>query len=445
MGSTDPAAMRAVAGKLADAESIVALKDLFNRVGAGDTRAEGVEGVGADSRAAYLFNSNLVGVEDADLVLLVGSDPRLEAPVLNARLRRANVAGGTHVASVGPHGDLTYPVESVGSSAAAIEALASGKHPFRARLDAAERPLIIVGASLLRRPDRDALMKHLHALCDASGVVKGDWNGFNVLHDAGGTVAALDLGFVPSTSAAASKSSAPSLVYSLGAEAFDAPPSAFVVYQGHHGDAGAARADVVLPGAAYTEKPGTYVNTEGRAQRAMPAVAPHGQAQEDWKILRALSEVCGAALPYDDLAGVRARLAEVAPHPRARRRRRAGALAQRRDVRARLQAGREGGGRRHAARVVRRELLHDGCHLARVRDDGQGDQGESRRDVVVKSSSFRSRRVRTAVRLVFFDSVFRSWAAARLPSADETRRRSRRVFWTTRLGTRRVKTKHFPL
>jgi len=157
-------------------------------------------------------------------------------------------------------------------------------------------------------------MKHLHALCDASGVVKGDWNGFNVLHDAGGTVAALDLGFVPSTSAAASKSSAPSLVYSLGAEAFDAPPSAFVVYQGHHGDAGAARADVVLPGAAYTEKPGTYVNTEGRAQRAMPAVAPHGQAQEDWKILRALSEVCGAALPYDDLAGVRARLAEVAPH-----------------------------------------------------------------------------------------------------------------------------------
>ena len=316
MGSTDPLAMRAVAGKLADAESIVALKDLFNRAGAGDTVAEGVEGVGADSRAAYLFNSNLVGVEDADLVLLVGSDPRVEAPVLNARLRRANVAGGTHVASVGPHGDLTYPVESVGASAAVVEQLASGKHPFRARLDAAERPLIIVGASLLRRPDRDALMKHLHALCDAAGVVKGDWNGFNVLHDAGGTVAALDLGFVPSTSAAAKEGAGKEteLVYSLGAEAFDAPPSAFVVYQGHHGDAGAARADVVLPGAAYTEKPGTYVNTEGRAQRAMPAVAPHGQAQEDWKILRALSEVCGAALPYDDLAGVRARLAEVAPH-----------------------------------------------------------------------------------------------------------------------------------
>jgi NADH dehydrogenase (ubiquinone) Fe-S protein 1 len=173
--------------------------------------------------------------------------------------------------------------------------------------------LIIVGASLLRRPDRDILLKRIHALCDSSGVVTGDWNGFNVLHDAGGTVAALDLGFVRSSSAAASRV-VPELVYSSGAEDFEKPEGAFVVYQGHHGDAGAAKADVILPGAAYTEKPGTYVNTEGRAQRAVAAVAPPGQAQEDWKIIRALSEVCGAALPYDDLAGVRARLTEIAPH-----------------------------------------------------------------------------------------------------------------------------------
>ena len=313
MAATDPAAMKAVAGKLCDAESIVALKDLFNRVGAGNTVAEGVEGVGADARSSYLFNSNIVGVEDADLVLLVGTDPRIEAPVLNARLRRANVAGGTHVASIGPHGDLTYPVESVGLSAKTIEEVVSGKHPFSEKLKAAERPLIIVGASLLRRPDREGLMKGIHALADAAGVVTADWNGFNVLHDAGGTVAALDLGFVPSTSAAADPVE-PSLVYSMGAEDFEAPAGAFVVYQGHHGDAGAAKADVVLPGAAYTEKPGTYVNTEGRAQRAMPAIAPHGQAQEDWKIIRALSEMCGSALPYDTLQEVRARLAEVAPH-----------------------------------------------------------------------------------------------------------------------------------
>ena len=313
MAATDPAAMKAVAGKLCDAESIVALKDLFNRVGAGNTVAEGVEGVGADARSSYLFNSNIVGVEDADLVLLVGTDPRIEAPVLNARLRRANVAGGTHVASIGPHGDLTYPLESVGLSAKTIEEVVSGKHPFSAKLKAAERPLIIVGASLLRRPDREGLLKGIHALADAAGVVTADWNGFNVLHDAGGTVAALDLGFVPSTSAAANPVE-PSLVYSMGAEDFEAPEGAFIVYQGHHGDAGATKADVVLPGAAYTEKPGTYVNTEGRAQRAMPAIAPHGQAQEDWKIIRALSEMCGSALPYDTTQEVRARLAEVAPH-----------------------------------------------------------------------------------------------------------------------------------
>ena len=188
--------MQAIAGKLCDAESVVALKDLFNKMNAGNTVAEGMGGVGADSRSSYLFNSNIVGVEDADLVLLLGSDPRIEAPVLNARLRRANVAGGTHVASVGPHSDLTFPVESIGDSARVIEELASGKHPFVEKLKAAERPLIIVGASLLRRPDRDGLMKQIHAVCDATGVVAGDWNGFNVLHDSGGTVAALDLIFV---------------------------------------------------------------------------------------------------------------------------------------------------------------------------------------------------------------------------------------------------------
>jgi len=314
IASTDPATMAAVAGKLSDAESIMALKDLFNRLGAGNLTAEGVAGVSADARSSYLFNSNIVGVEDADLVLLVGTDPRAEAPVLNARLRRANVAGGTHVASIGPHQDLTYPVESLGLSAKTVADVVSGKHPFAARMAEAARPLIIVGASLLRRPDRDALLKGLHALADQTGTVTADWNGFNVLHDAGGTVAALDLGFVPSTAAATADPAAVTLVYSLGAEEFDAPDGAFVVYQGHHGDAGAARADVVLPGAAYTEKHGTYVNTEGRAQRAIPAIAPQGQAQEDWKIIRALSEVCGAALPYDTLKGVRARLADVAPH-----------------------------------------------------------------------------------------------------------------------------------
>jgi NADH dehydrogenase (ubiquinone) Fe-S protein 1 len=425
MAATDPAAMKAVAGKLTDAESAIALKDLFNRLGAGNLAAEGVEGVSADARSSYLFNSNIVGVEDADLVLLVGSDPRVEAPVLNARLRRACVAGGTAVASVGPHGDLTYPVEALGGSARTIEEICGGKHPFAAKLKAAERPLIIVGASLLRRPDREGLMKQLHALADASGVVTADWNGFNVLHDAGGTVAALDIGFVPSTSAAANPT-APELVYSLGAEDFDAPEGAFVVYQGHHGDRGAAAADVVLPGAAYTEKPATYVNTEGRAQRAMPALAPHGRAREDWKIVRALSEVCGAALPYDDLAGVRARLAEVAPH-----------FARVDDVEPALWLN--GAAYAHVpaksakaddaceARVQRHELLHDGRHLEGERDDGQGDQGEGGERVKGRGG----RRAREAEARCNDHCAKKIYSSAR-PSATSARRVDRRTVPRTR-------------
>jgi len=318
--SAQPGAITAIAGKLCDAESIVALKDLMARLGASNLRIEGYPaGMDADVRSSYLFNSGIAGVEEADLILLVGSNPRLEAPVLNARLRRAAIAGSVPVAVLGPKADLTYPVTHLGDSSATVGELASGKHAFAQQLKAAKKPLILVGAELLRRADRDVLLAQLHALADATGVVTPAWNGFNLLHDAGGRVAALDLGFVPGPAAAAGAAVAPSVVLLLGADEFgdaDVPPGAKVVYLGSHGDAGASRADVVLPGAAYTEKPGTYVNTEGRPQRAHAAVTPPGNGRDDWKVLRALSEVISpaATLPYNTLAGVRARLADIAPH-----------------------------------------------------------------------------------------------------------------------------------
>jgi NADH dehydrogenase (ubiquinone) Fe-S protein 1 len=203
-------------------------------------------------------------------------------------------------------------VDRLGDSAAAIGELASGKHAFAARLKAAKKPMLLVGAQLLMRPDAQQLLRQLHALADDCGAVQPGWNGFCVLHEAGGRVAALDLGFGAQPPPAAP----PQVVLLLGADEFssaDVPDSAKVIYIGSHGDAGAARADVVLPGAAYTEKPGTYVNTEGRPQRANAAVTPPGSARDDWKVLRALSEVAGVTLPYDTLAGVRARLAAVAP------------------------------------------------------------------------------------------------------------------------------------
>ncbi|KAK2075546.1 hypothetical protein QBZ16_001654 [Prototheca wickerhamii] len=318
-----PDAIQAVAGKLADAEAIIALKDLLNRLGSGNTVAEGSlkSGglAGADFRAGYSFNTTFAGVDEADAVLLIGTNPRVEAPVLNARLRALAVAGVPFGSVYGGELDLTYPVRDLGAD---LEAALADAKVIKA-LKEAKRPLVIVGAGVLARPDAAAALARVAAFAAKAELVRvegegGDsdassssWNGLAFLGDDAGTQAALDLGFVPSASA----STNPSVVYLLGADDYEVPASAeFVVYQGSHGERGAARADVVLPGAAYTEKFGTYVNAEGRAQATKRAVAPPAQARDDWKIVRALSEVVGESLPYDSLSGVRARLAEVAPH-----------------------------------------------------------------------------------------------------------------------------------
>jgi NADH dehydrogenase (ubiquinone) Fe-S protein 1 len=322
-------AVSAIAGRLADAESIVALKDLANRLGSGNTRHEDAThhsdggDVSADSRAGYVSGSTILGVEKADLALLVGCNPRQEAAVYNARLRKAWLDGLRVGVVLGERPDLTYTYDYLGGDLAALKAIASGGGgAFGDALRAAKRPLIVVGSGLLSRPDRDAALRAVHdAVASLGNVVTPEWNGFNLLHTSASRVAALDLGFVPSASARASANAAtptpPKFVYLLGADDWHpsaVPDSAFVVYQGHHGDKGAARADVVLPGAAYTEKDGTYCNTEGRPQRGRSAVPPPGQARDDWAVLRAVSEVVGQPLPYDTLDGVRARLTEVAPH-----------------------------------------------------------------------------------------------------------------------------------
>ena len=319
LSKADPRNLRAVAGKLADCESIVALKDVMTSLGCVNFEVEGVnaDAVNVDSRSNYIMNSNIVGVEDADVVLMVGADVRLEAPVLNARLRRANIAGGVKMATLGHHGDLTYPVENLGTEASIINDLLSGKHAFSETLKNAKNPCIIVGSAVLNRPDCAQLLKSLHQLSDQYGVVTKDWNGFNVLQASGGTTGALDLGFVSSKNKHISENDGLKVVYNLGSEttsSYDSEPGKkFVIYQGHHGDAGAAGADVVLPGAAYTEKDATYVNTEGRAQRALAAVAPPGLARADWKILRAVSEFAMVPLKYNTIEQCRERLAEVSP------------------------------------------------------------------------------------------------------------------------------------
>ncbi|MGH7056505.1 MAG: NADH-quinone oxidoreductase subunit NuoG [Acetobacteraceae bacterium] len=310
----------AIAGDLADAESMMALKDLMAALGSQnlDCRQNGA-GLDPGRRDFYLFNTTIAGIEEADAALLIGSNPRHEAPVLNARIRKRWLAGHFPLAGIGPEADLSYPLEWLGDGPASLTALLKGEHPFAATLKEAKRPMLILGQGALARPDGQAVLAAAWQLAAASGMLTPVWHGFNMLHTAAARVGALDLGFVPGPGGKdirAMQEGAVDLLWLLGADEFDVasvPRATFVVYQGHHGDRGAARADVILPGAAYTEKDGTYVSTEGRAQRARRAIHPPGAAREDWKILRAFSAACGAPLPYDDLASLRERLAEAHP------------------------------------------------------------------------------------------------------------------------------------
>ena len=315
----------ALAGDLADCESMVALKDLMAALGSTnlDCRQDGAK-LDPSVRAAYLFNSTVAGIEQADACLIIGADPRKEAPVLNARLRKATVERGLQVGVVGPNLDLTYGFDHLGETADILKAIASGKHDFAKVLQKAERPMLIVGQGALMREDGAQILAVARQIAEKTGMidVASQWNGFNVLHTAAARVGGLDLGFVPGKKGrdtagiiAGAKTGEVEVLYLLGADEIDTRDlgDAFVIYQGHHGDAGAARADVILPGAAYTEKNATYVNTEGRVQLARLAAYPPGDAREDWKILRALSDALGKTLDFNTLSDVRDRLVEANP------------------------------------------------------------------------------------------------------------------------------------
>jgi NADH-quinone oxidoreductase subunit G len=316
-------AIAAIAGDQADCESMIALKDLLARLGSEtiDCRQDGAA-LDPSLRASYVFNSTLAGIERADALLLIGTNPRVEAPLLAQRLRKRWLVNAVQTASVGPQADLTFAHDWLGDRPALLDEIAFARHPFAATLRAAKFPALIVGQGALARPDGARLLGVARRIAEAVGMVREDWNGFNVLHTAASRVGGLDLGFVPGPGGrdvagilAGATSGEIGAVFLLGADEIDmkALGAAFVVYIGSHGDAGAHRADVILPAAAYTEKTATYVNTEGRVQHTNLAVFPPGEASEDWRIVRALSAELGQTLPYDSLAELRARLVAVNP------------------------------------------------------------------------------------------------------------------------------------
>ncbi|MDX6748398.1 NADH-quinone oxidoreductase subunit NuoG [Geminicoccaceae bacterium 1502E] len=322
----DPGKIGFIVGDLVDAETMVMVRELAAAIGTPhvDCRQDGAK-LDGKVRAEYLFNTTIAGIEQADAVLLVGTNPRWEAPLINARLRKRQLQGNFRVARIGAPFDLTYPVEDLGAGAQTLQELASGQHSFAEVLKSAKNPMVIVGAGAIARPDGAAIVALARELAVACNMVRDDWNGYNVLHTAASRVAGLDLGLVPGEGGRdvagmlEGVAGGIEVLFLIGADEIDTSRlgDTFVVYQGHHGDVGAHAADVILPGAAYTEKNAIYVNTEGRPQRTKLAVFPPGEAKEDWKILRALSEVLGRVVQLNSLPEVRARLTALAPQLRA--------------------------------------------------------------------------------------------------------------------------------
>jgi NADH-quinone oxidoreductase subunit G len=307
----------AIVGDLAGAEEMYALKELMSRLGSFniDARQDGAVLDPKWGRASYLFNSTVAGIERADALLLVGSVPRHEAAVLNARIRKRWRAGNFPIGLIGAKADLTYAYDYLGAGPETLAGL--GSSPFGETLKSAERPLVLLGAGALARKDGAAVASLAAKTALAVGAVTDGWNGFSVLHNAASRVAALDLGLTPGEggkTAAQMAEGGLDVLFLLGADEIDVKPGPFVIYIGTHGDRGAHRADVILPGAAYPEKSALFVNTEGRVQMAERAGFPPGDAREDWAILRALSGALGATLPYDSLSQLRQAMFRAHPH-----------------------------------------------------------------------------------------------------------------------------------
>lgn len=257
---------------------------------------------------------NLFGYYQSAMLMILNFQPRVEAAMVNARIRKTVRATNAKVGYVGPPADFNYDHQHLGSGPETLTELAEGRHPFSSILSTAKNPAIIVGAGIFDRKDKDAIFSVIDAIAKKSNAVTPEWNGLNVLLLNAAQAAALDLGLVPESDKSIESAK---FLYLMGADDANLeklPADTFVVYQGHHGDKSVYRANLILPASAFSEKEGTYANTEGCAQTTVPAVPTVGDSRDDWKIIRALSEVAGARLPYDTLGAIRARIGTVAPN-----------------------------------------------------------------------------------------------------------------------------------
>ena len=298
----------AIAGDMVDCETMFAAKALLKACGSSllEGRQTGMD-YDVSNLAAVNFNSTFAGIETADAILIVGSHIRWEAPLVNVRLRKA-VKRGAKVFVIGPRWETTYPAEFLGEDLSVLSKLPKeAAEAFKG----AERPAIIMGGAALAKGALGAGL----AFAETYGLAKDGWNGFNVLHFSAARMGGLMLGFAQKGGMKDIAAAKPKVVISLGADEMDFEPfaDALKVYIGHHGDRGAHAADIVLPGASFAEKDGTYVNTEGRVQFAEKAVFAPGDAREDWTILRALADALKVEVGFDSFAQLQAAMIAEVP------------------------------------------------------------------------------------------------------------------------------------
>lgn len=307
-----------VAGHLMDTETLVAAKDLANALNSENLALDQPGGDqpiahGVDVRNNYAFNTKIWGIEEADALLIVGSNPRWEAAVLNARIRKQWMRSPLEIGLIGEDFESTFKYDKLGENANDVKKVLSGE--FGKKLAEAKKPMILIGSGVTEHADAKAVYEAVGAFVEKNANFNTpEWKGYNVLQRAASRTGAYEVGFTtPSPKVAETK---PKIVWLLGADEIDEkdiPKDAFVIYQGHHGEKGAQLADLILPGCTYTEKNATYVNTEGRVQLTRQAVSLPGASRQDWKIIRAASEYLGKPLPYDDIEALRDRLEEISP------------------------------------------------------------------------------------------------------------------------------------
>ena len=312
--SLPPEDLFAVAGDMVDLETLFLIKALWEKLGSSNIECR-IDGtlLSSANRAHYLFNTSFQKLEEVDAVLIIGSHLRIEAPLVNARIRKRWREARIPIALVGQPVDLTYPYEHLGTTLRDLTGIVD--HAWvRRHLEKALKPTVLIGLAAYNHPIHDSINK----LVERYPLMSESWKGMNVVHTNASAVGALDLGFISPNGFTNLRHKHPRFIYLAGVDHFTRQDleDAFVVYQGHHGDKGARYADVILPGLAYTEKSGLYVNMEGRAQYTAAIIPPPGEAMEDWKIILHLAKELGCDLGYRNLNDIRAYLLKDLMHLR---------------------------------------------------------------------------------------------------------------------------------